>query len=303
MTREIRGAIKERNSLGRRIGECREEWLAACRRVRDMIAREKERRWHAFVEELHGSEDPCRVWRVIRSLGGSSDVSRSRNEVLVHEGKEYSTSYGKAGAFVRHYASVSKLEFSKEERLRGNGVLRRLRGLPGDGDVLPECSPFSEGELLRAIGQMKARAAGGEDGIAPRFLKNLGPVGLGCLLECLNASWESGYCPQSWRTALIVPLPKAGKPASEVSSFRPVSLTSCIGKTLERMIAARLRHLAEERGWWAEEQAGFRRRRCTEDQVLRLSQDISDSSEPAYGVGPAGFLQGLRQGLERGTPG
>ena len=152
--------------------------------------------------------------------------------------------------------------------------------MPGE-DALPECSPFTEVELLRAIGKMRGKAASGEDGIAPRFLKNLGPVGRGCLLECLNASWDSGYCPQSWRSALVVPLPKVGKPASELSSYRPVSLTSCMGKTLERMIAGRLQHLAEERGWWAEEQTGFRKRRCTEDQVLRLSQDISDGFQRA----------------------
>ena len=41
-------------------------------------------------------------------------------------------------------------------------------------------------------------------------------------------------------------------------------------------MAGRMQYLAEERGWRGQEQAGFRRRRCTEDQVLRLSQDISD---------------------------
>ena len=65
MTREIRGAIRERNALGRRIGECRKEWLAACRRVRELISAEKERRWKAFVEELDGSEEPSKVWKVV----------------------------------------------------------------------------------------------------------------------------------------------------------------------------------------------------------------------------------------------
>ena len=244
--------------------------------VRRLVAEEKERRWHAFVRELDGSSDPTRVWRVIRSLGGSSDVSKGRNETLVHGGREFTTGVAKADVFCQHYAAVSRLVFSKEERQQNKAVGRRLRGLDVGQDDLPECAPFSEEELLRALGQMKGRAAGGEDDISPRFLKNLGPVGRACLLECLNDSWRSGYCPQSWRNALIVPLPKAGKPASRLDSYRPISLTSCVGKTLERMIACRLQHLAEERGWWAQEQAGFRKGRCTEDQVLRLSQDVSD---------------------------
>ena len=99
----------------------------------------------------------------------------------MHEGREFSTTYSKAGAFVPHYTDVSKVEFSKEETVHRKDVLRRLR-------CLPKCSPYLEGELVRAIDQMKGRAAGGEDGTVPMFLKNLGPFGLGCLLECLNES-------------------------------------------------------------------------------------------------------------------
>lgn len=69
MTREIREAIKERNRLERQLGDHRVEWLEAYERVRELIAREKERHWHSFVEQLDGSSDPSRVWRVIRSLG------------------------------------------------------------------------------------------------------------------------------------------------------------------------------------------------------------------------------------------
>ena len=45
---------------------------------------------------------------------------------------------------------------------------------------------------------------------------------------------------------------------------------------MERMVAARLAHIAESRGWLNDNQAGFRRMRCTEDQVLRIVQEASD---------------------------
>ena len=96
------------------------------------------------------------------------------------------------------------------------------------------------------------------------------------MLGCFNQSWKEGVLPQAWRRALIVPLLKSGKAPGEVDSFRPISLTSCLGKWMERMVANRLSHLAEEGGMLVEEQAGFRRLRSTEDQVLQLSQSISD---------------------------
>ena len=42
------------------------------------------------------------------------------------------------------------------------------------------------------------------------------------------------------------------------------------------MVASRLAHLAEKEQWWYEDQAGFRKLRSCEDQVLRITQTISD---------------------------
>ena len=47
-------------------------------------------------------------------------------------------------------------------------------------------------------------------------------------------------------------------------------------KILERMIAERLFHLAESKGWLSGLQAGFRRGRACEDQILRITQAIDD---------------------------
>ena len=69
---------------------------------------------------------------------------------------------------------------------------------------------------------------------------------------------------------------KAGKPASDLASYRPVSLTSCIDKVIERMIAERLYHLADTNNWFSSLQAGFRKGFSCVDQIIRLSQAIED---------------------------
>ena len=76
-----------------------------------------------------------------------------------------------------------------------------------------------------------------------------------------NATIAWGISPFSWREAIIVHLLKKGKPASDIDSFRPVSLTSCVAKTMERMVANRITYLAEVNGWWSKDQAGFRSQR------------------------------------------
>merc|ERR1712048_1254524 len=74
----------------------------------------------------------------------------------------------------------------------------------------------------------------------------------------------------------ILPLLKAGKPASELASFRPISLTSCVSKCFERMLAERLYYYAESLGIFDSQQAGFRKGRGCDDQIARIIQAIQD---------------------------
>ena len=175
--------------------------------------------------------------------------------------------------------SISRLHIHKTDRRKNH--VRRIMNAPS---VLAEsCTDFKPAELSLAISSMKAKGAPGKDRIAPRFISALGPNALDFLLEIFNDSWRTCVSPAHWRNAIIVPLLKRGKPASQINSFRPVSLTSCIAKTMERMVANRLTNLAKSNGWWSPDQAGFRSMRSCEDQVLRLTQSISNGfqSRPA----------------------
>ena len=213
------------------------------------------------------------MWRVIKSLSGTPD-SMAPNEALIVNGKVITTNPKKAEAFARLYAGVSKLTFSKQERNKNRRLKVRMRGLIGADDE--SCRDFDPKELENALKVMKTNGAPGADDIPPSFLKNLGPLASKELLNILNTSFRTGVVPRIWRHAIIIPLLKAGKPSSQLSSYRPISLTSCVVKLLERMICARLYHIAESNGWICKTQAGFRRNQSTEDQVLRITQKISD---------------------------
>ena len=91
-----------------------------------------------------------------------------------------------------------------------------------------------------------------------------------------NRIWSGDEIPQKWRTAIIKPLLKDGKDPGITTSYRPISLTACLGKLLEKIVVDRLNHLLEEKGLLNENQAGFRRNRCTTDQVLKLVQMATD---------------------------
>ncbi len=98
---------------------------------------------------------------------------------------------------------------------------------------------------------MLAKGAPGPDD------KALGPRARPELLDISYLSFSTGKSSQIRKIAFIVPLKKAGKPQGCISSYRPVSLTPCVAKTLERILYNRLYFLSETRDWLCTEQAGF----------------------------------------------
>ena len=109
--------------------------------------------------------------------------------------------------------------------------------------------------------------------IFPPLIKSLGPNAIKLLL---HISLTTGNVPQVWCKANIIPLLKANKLPSDLGSFRPISLTSCDGKLLERMISARMYSICESNGWTSGQQADFRKGRGVEDQIIRVAQAVSD---------------------------
>ena len=61
-----------------------------------------------------------------------------------------------------------------------------------------------------------------------------------------------------------------------MEKYRPISLLSTVGKTMERLVTNCLLYFAESRHLLIRYQAGPRHGRSAEDLLLRLSQSISD---------------------------
>ena len=71
------------------------------------------------------------------------------------------------------------------------------------------------------------------------------------------------------KQAKVVMLPKPGKDLSKPTSYRPISLLPAIGKIFERIIASRLSTFLESTKYFDENQAGFRNKLSTVDQLFK----------------------------------
>ena len=131
-------------------------------------------------------------------------------------------------------------------------------------------------ELKQAL-QKSNDSAVGPDDIHYKLLTNLPESSLTLLLTVFNSIWESGIFPPSWREATIVAIPKPGKDPSDPNNYRPIALTSCLCKTMERMVNNRLMWVLESKGLLASEQCGFRKNRSTADHLVRFDSYIRNA--------------------------
>ena len=104
------------------------------------------------------------------------------------------------------------------------------------------------------------------------------------LLHIFNLSWSSHFFPSIWKTFSVIPIHKMGEHLDSSAFFRPISLISCVSKLFECIILSRLLFFLESNFILSLCQAGFRPGRATLDQILYLSQSISNGfSKPRPG--------------------
>jgi hypothetical protein len=273
MTADIKRLKGERNRLRRDLTNRREEWVQKCRELKERIVEEKRKVWRKKLDEVMESKDIGKAWEIVKSLNGARRPEEGK--ALEYRGRRCTTPRAKANAFVQEYAEVSGRSSTKETRkeaVRLARLLRRTHTAPRQ-ELEGE---FTAGELTRALSKVKFGKAAGPDGIRSDLVKRLPVSAVTELLAICNASWTTLWIPQEWRRATIHPVLKKGKDPAQIGSYRPIALTSHIGKLMERLVATRLSWWLESRDALSPFQAGFRKGRSTLDQCLRLSQRIND---------------------------
>ena len=221
---------------------------------------------------LSPKSNPKSVHSLLRSIAGSSSSSFSspnfshcsspRESVLVY------------ATYLRSHFSISQ---SKALRSRARGYFSELRRVTCSEEPHSSfCSPFSLAEFLAAASNLSSSSATGPDKVPYPMLKHLPRSGMDFLLYIFNLSWSSHSFPSVWKTSSIIPIHKIGKPLDSPASFRPISLTSYVSKLFERIILSRLLFFLESNSILSPCQAGLRPGRSTLDQILFLSQSISD---------------------------
>ena len=252
-----------------RSDEDRQAYISASRRASSVIAKANAEAWQTTCSFLSPKSNPKSVHCLLRYIAGLP--SSSPNFPNCSSPRESASVYA---AYQRSHFSVSQ---PKTLRSRARGYLSELRLATYTVESHSSfCSPFTLAEFLAAASNLSSSTATGPDKVAYPMLKHLPRSGMDFLLHIFNLSWFSNSFPSIWKTSSIIPIYKMGKPLNSPASFRPISLTSCVSKLFQRIILSRLLFFLKSNSILSLRQAGFRPGRSTLDQILYLSQSISD---------------------------
>jgi hypothetical protein len=139
-----------------------------------------------------------------------------------------------------------------------------------ENHIKPLIADFQVPTVQKLLKNINGRKGAGPDKIIPRVIKicssQLAPI----ITQVFNTSIEQTTTPNLWKSAIIKPLLKVQSP-SQPKDYRPIAVTSVLGKILEKLIK-----------WYVCQhteldplQFAYRSGRSTQDAVLQLITTVT----------------------------
>ena len=276
---DCKKAIGERKSVLRQFNlrptqENLSKFKIARAKARRTIKQSKRASWRQYVSRLNSRSSVKKTWEMIRKINGKNSSS---NVGHLNVGDDVVTSkadiadiladtFAEKSSLSNYSTTFQKFQNSKEKL--------KLNFKSNSNEYYN--SDFTLKELKKALKKCHDTAVGCDD-IHYQFLKHLPFRSLDSLLRIFNQVWHTGILPDSWKEAIVIPIPKPGKDSTNPANYRPIALTSCICKTMERMVNDRLVWFLEKNKLIASVQSGFRKQRGTLDHLIRFETFIREA--------------------------
>ena len=189
-------------------------------------------------------------------------------DLLTKDGTRVTSAMDKANMFNNFFSNV----FTHEEMNHFPSALN-LKTTEALDDIV-----FTEADVLSLFRKLNVTKSPGPDNIHPRVLKECADELVSPLYTLFKASLSAGELPQAWKVATkptISPIFKKGS-RSDVSNYRPISLTSVCCKTMEKLVRDALLKHTIQNNFLSDYQHGFIRGRSCTTQMLLVVDKLSE---------------------------
>ena len=229
--------------------------------------------WEAYVSSINSRTPIKKIWRRFKKVSGSCPSPPKHainiNGQRVHETKDI------CDAIARKIEETSSDQFYTEEFLRHKNAEERREIQFHINEQSPEHynEPLTLEELEHTLNTAKDTAPG-QDQIKTIMLKQMPPNGKQYMLKLFNKIWNQNVFPAEWRESIIIPIPKPGKDPSNPGNYRPIALTSCVCKAMERIVNGRLTRVLKEKNVITPTQTGAEKGRSTLEPLINLENYV-----------------------------
>ena len=268
-------AKKARSRAHRRFKQSRSdydyiEYKKQCSLTKRIFREAQRVSWKSYVSSINENTPISKIWKKIHKISGKPVKAHVPtlfvDNEIIYDSKEV------ASAFAKSLSNISKGSSSPSfQPIKQNQESQQLNFAMDEQKTYNKA--FSMDELLSALSSC-SNTAPGEDMISFEILKHTDVSCHHFILELYNSLWVEELFPQMWNTAISLPFLKPGKDPRNPSSYRPIALTCCLCKLLEKMINNRLMWYLEYNHHLSPSQFGYRKLRSTLDPLTLLDTDI-----------------------------
>ena len=125
-------------------------------------------------------------------------------------------------------------------------------------------------ELVEKIlSSIKGKSSSGYDDFSPKLMKDVFPQISDPLCHLFNLSFKTGFIPDKFKLAKVVPIFKSGN-KNEFTNYRPISLLTSLSKILEKLVARQLVGYLYKNKILYKDQYGYRSGHSTTHPLLRF---------------------------------
>ena len=247
------------------------EFLKSKSKVRRVIREEKRKTWINFLETINSKTPSSMIFDKIRQLSGKyrSSVVKilKENDQLITDSRKICECLANSFENISSSSNYSKNFINYKNQIERDTLI-----IPLNNDESYN-HPITIEELLQTLAECKGSSPG-PDEIHYEMIQNLCINGKNFLIKIFNQIWLNHVFPENWKRSIMIAVLKPGKDPRIPTNYRPISLTNCLCKVLERIINKRLVWFLEEGNCFSDFQSGFRKNRCTLDNLLFLEHHI-----------------------------
>ena len=235
-----------------------------------------------ILKELkHNENNAKKFWKTIKTVLPTGNDGLN-NDIMLKLGDDKIDRNNVASFINSFFINVGKLDKS--------GVPSK-RTLSDDINPHEDMIPYylqevMEREVFNVVKSINVSKSSGIDNIRSLVIK----TAFECLIPEITHMYNLSICtakfPNTWKKALVVPIPKKGD-LTKVQNYRPISLLPLPGKVMEKLIHQHLSTYLENNSLLAKKQHGFRKAHSTVHSIAQLTNYIYkrlDEKSPTLAV-------------------